>query len=471
MSRLRRPWRTRSTSSRSRRSQRGRVGGAIFRVAGCARQSRGRPSARLLEPLHAVDQQPGIGGLEHHAFSLKFGCGKQLRIVHPRGQHDTVGGRRLSRELLQEVQARAVGHVNVEEQQVGLELRTCAMRFQACGRGQSIHSRFRAEACAARRRSSDGHRQAKLGSRGSSEQWKGDQDIGAAGLRNRAESEPFARSTRSFNDQGIALLCGRKPVPLSLTSAATGSSSTRGRYRSAWPPVTDGVGDRFAHSCSTSSCRRIGIDGLSSCRRPAIDRPLIAEPRGERAEFRDGFGELEAAVATKRQTKLRISPCSSTSRRLSSAAPFDRRPACEPRMIASIRKAAPARNCTTLSWTSRASDRRVRAAAPSSIAARRHAGRAPRRPTGPISGRSRENRSTDRECPKASASPVECRFEHRRSVPRSRRCGATPQHRSSPKQERSGMARRRAGSANDRAGCRTGATEHKADQRDRHARR
>jgi hypothetical protein len=111
MSRFLRPWRTSSISSRSRRVR------------------AGAESARASDRVHAFDEEARIRGLEHHALGLEVSGGEQLRLVHPRGQEDHRRPHTHPGDAAQNVESRSVGQVDVEQHEVGLELRDLPASF------------------------------------------------------------------------------------------------------------------------------------------------------------------------------------------------------------------------------------------------------------------------------------------------------------------------------------------------------
>ena len=273
--------------------------------------------------MHSI-RSAGIGGLEHHALRRKAVGGEQLRVVHPRRQHDD--GRRPPAfpQLAQDIEARAVGHVDVEEQQVGLQLLDLRERVRSrCARGQSTRSPSRAEARRARRRSSDGHRQAILGSCGRSCEWKGDREHSCS----RARSE--ARASRARDRRAPSATRARSPTCLSPAGtrthcpsprAGTGRRRRRRRHRRGLPCRG---GRRWRRPREEAArCRAGGGSGSTGhhrCHRQwqSIDH---CRPSRRASDRSSSTASVSSSPRPRRsaETKLLISPCSSISKRFSS---------------------------------------------------------------------------------------------------------------------------------------------------------
>ena len=183
----------------------------------------------------------------------------------------------------------------------------------------------------------------------------------------------------------------------------------RHRHRSGLaPPWRTALATASRSICWRSSWSLIGIDALS-LRADVGSRSTIAGRAAAASACSSSTASASSSSRSRRSARrrrgFRPAPRSAAaSARSDQIRPA--RPTREPRLIASTRNAAPARNWTMLSWTSRASDRRVRAAAPSrSPRAARH-DRGPRRRRRPSS---RPNsRIIDREVgdvPEHAASP------------------------------------------------------------------
>ncbi len=74
----------------------------------------------LFNLLHAVEQQPWIGRFENDPLGPELVGGKKLVIIHPGGEEDHCGSASAGAKLAKHIDPAAVGHVDVEQKEVGL---------------------------------------------------------------------------------------------------------------------------------------------------------------------------------------------------------------------------------------------------------------------------------------------------------------------------------------------------------------